>query len=116
MPATTCSSAMANSSGLNERPSRTSFRGVTSLYQGSIARSLRPLESVEEVQCRPLESDQVGVGDGLVVLVDCVQAIPIPVRHENVPPDIQIPCIPLGLAECALGSHTGILGLHDQPA
>src|SRR5947209_2902923 len=28
---------MANSSGLNERPSRTSLRGVTSLYQGSMS-------------------------------------------------------------------------------
>src|SRR5512139_4007980 len=27
---------MANSSGLNERPSLTSFRGVATLYQGSI--------------------------------------------------------------------------------
>src|SRR5438132_9683704 len=27
---------MANSSGLNERPSRTSLRGVATLYQGSI--------------------------------------------------------------------------------
>src|SRR4029453_18090505 len=33
--ATTCSSAMANSFGLNERPSRTSTLGSASLYQGS---------------------------------------------------------------------------------
>src|ERR1700730_11465842 len=115
MPATTCSRAMANSSGLNERPSRTSLRGVTSLYQGSIARSLRPLESVEEIKCRPLESDQVGIGDGLVVLLDRVQAIPKPVRHENIPPNVQFFGVPLGLAECPLGSHARILGLNDQP-
>lgn len=30
-----CSRAIANSSGLNERPSRTSLRGVTTLYQDS---------------------------------------------------------------------------------
>src|ERR1700683_917303 len=36
VPATTCSSAMANSSGLKERPSRTSRRGVVARYQGSI--------------------------------------------------------------------------------
>src|SRR5438045_4083088 len=107
---------MANSSGLNERPSRTSLRGVTSLYQASIARSLRPLESVEEIKRRPLESDQVGIGDGLVVLFDPVQAIPEPIRHQNVPPDLQIPRIPLGLAERAFGPHTGILGLYDQRA
>src|SRR5438105_2287302 len=32
---------MANSSGLNERPSRTSLRGVATLYQGSINVLLR---------------------------------------------------------------------------
>src|SRR5580658_8528961 len=36
VPATTCSSAMANSSGLKERPSRTSRRGVVTRYHGSI--------------------------------------------------------------------------------
>lgn len=36
VPATTCSGTMANSSGLKDCPSRTSFRGVTSLYQGSV--------------------------------------------------------------------------------
>src|SRR4030042_1634430 len=36
VPATTCSRAMANSSGLKDRPSLTSFRGVVTLYQGSI--------------------------------------------------------------------------------
>src|SRR5581483_10765878 len=41
MPFTTCSSAMANSSGLKERPSRTSLRGVATLYQGSIRSSGR---------------------------------------------------------------------------
>src|SRR5438093_10519422 len=34
--ATTCSRAIANSSGLNDLPSRTSFRGVVALDQGSI--------------------------------------------------------------------------------
>src|SRR5438128_8084208 len=115
MPATTCSSAMANSSGLNERPSRTSLRGVTSLYHGSIARSFRPLESVEEIKRRSLESDQVGIGDGLEVLFDRVQAIPKPIRHENIPPNFQFFDVPLRLAECPLGSHAGILGFNDQP-
>ena len=36
LPAITCSMAMANSSGLNERPSPTSLQGVATLYQGSI--------------------------------------------------------------------------------
>src|SRR2546422_5578782 len=34
---------MANSSGLNERPSRTSLRGVATLYQGSMPILLRSL-------------------------------------------------------------------------
>ena len=37
LPAATCSRVIANSPGLNERPSRTSTRGVVTLYQGSTA-------------------------------------------------------------------------------
>jgi hypothetical protein len=36
VPAMTSWSAMANSSGLKDRPARTSFRGVVSFLQGSI--------------------------------------------------------------------------------
>src|SRR5437867_1334864 len=44
---------MANSSGLNERPSRTSLRGVATLYQGSIClTSPQSAESVRSMTAR----------------------------------------------------------------
>src|SRR5579875_2180713 len=68
---------MANSSGLNERPARTSSRGVTTLYQGSIgsprdlelqpARFGHPLRGVEDLQ-----GDQVALG---IVVEDDAQRV-----------------------------------------
>src|SRR5580700_2834100 len=52
VPATTCSSAMANSSGLKERPSRTSRRGVVTRYQGSI----QTVSAVRSVRTGPVDA------------------------------------------------------------
>src|SRR5579875_548165 len=77
---------MANSSGLNERPARTSSRGVTTLYQGSIgsprdlelqpARFGHPLGSVEDLQ-----GDQVALG---IVVEDDARPLLLALRNGGV--------------------------------
>src|ERR1044071_3880888 len=66
--ATTCSRAIANSSGLNDRPSRTSFLGVATLYQGSILlvliqRNLFPISRFIEYR-GPSDANSMRLDDG----------------------------------------------------
>src|SRR5262249_19424655 len=93
---------MANSSGLNERPSRTSLRGVATLYQGSMPILLRAFHAVEEQRCRLLESCKVRVGDGLEVAITRVHPIADPIGNHHIARASKGLDVPPGLVESTL--------------
>src|SRR5260370_42424569 len=75
---------MANSSGLNERPSRTSVRGVATLYQGSIPILLRSLHACEQAGRRLLQPREVRGGHGLEAALSGVHPVPDTVSDDHV--------------------------------
>src|SRR3989442_15177973 len=90
---------MANSSGLNERPSRTSLRGVAILYQGSIAILLRSLHAREQRGRRAFQPREVRVGHGLESATASVHAVADPVGDDHVARKPKRLHVPLGLLE-----------------
>src|SRR5438874_1716861 len=101
--------AMANSSGLNERPSRTSLRGVATLYQGSITILLRSLHAREERGRRALQTREIRVGHRLEFVCASVHPVADPVGNNHVARDAERFHVPLGLLERAF--HAGAQAL-----
>src|SRR2546421_677627 len=96
---------MANSSGLNERPSRTSLRGVATLYQGSISSLLRSLHAYEQVGRGLFQPDQVRVGHGLDAL-SSVHPVADTVRDDHVEREPKRLHVSSGLLERAFHART----------
>src|ERR1700730_6551941 len=107
---------MANSSGLNDRPSRTSLRGVATLYQGSIPILLRSLHSREQVGCRLLQSWQIGVGDGLETATACVHSVADAVGDDNVARNSECLHVSLCLLKRAFNTCAQTLSFNDEVA
>src|SRR5439155_22220393 len=99
VPATTCSRAMANSFGLNERPSRTSLRGVATLYQGSMPILLRSLHACEQPGCWPFQPLEVCGGHGLKAAQAGVHPIPDAVGNDHVTEHAKCLHVPFALFE-----------------
>src|SRR5688572_8882116 len=102
---------MANSSGLNERPSRTSLRGVATLYQGSIAILLGPLHTGEQAGRRLFQAREVGIGHGREAALSGVHPVADAVGDDHVTRKRERLHVSLGLIERALDPSPQPLGL-----
>src|SRR6266581_4236740 len=87
---------MANSSGLNERPSRTSLRGVATLYQGSMPILLRSLHACEQPSCWPFQPREVRVCHRLKAAQAGVHPIPDAIGNDHITENAK--CLHVSLA------------------
>src|SRR5688500_8610315 len=101
---------MANSSGLNERPSRTSLRGVATLYQGSIAILLRSLHVREQVGRRLFQAREVGISHGRKVALSSVHPVADAVGDDHVARKAKRLHVSLRLSERAFDAGAQALG------
>src|SRR5262249_55917832 len=106
---------MANSLGLNDRPSRTSLRGVATLYQGSIAIPLlRSLQAREQVGRRSLQSGQIGIGHVLKTASARVHPVADAVGDDHIPRNPERLHVPLSLFQRAFDARTQALGFDHE--
>src|SRR6185503_11145885 len=107
---------MANSSGLNERPSRTSFRGVATLYHGSIAILLRSLHACEQLSRRLLQACKIRISQGLEGMLCVVHSVSHTVGNNDVSGKLERLNVPLCLLKRTLHTCAQTLGLDDEVA
>src|SRR5581483_1587260 len=91
--------------------SRTSLRGVATLYQGSIPLPLRSLQSSEQGGGAALQPRQVRVRDRLEPSVACIHAISNSIGNDYIPRHFQCLDVALRLFQCTLDPRTQALGL-----
>src|SRR3990172_1880978 len=107
---------MANSSGLNERPSRTSLRGVATLYQGSIAVLLRSVHAGEQVGCRLFQAREIGIGHRREAALSGVHPVADAVGDDHVARNPERLHISLSLLERTFDSRAQALGFDHEVA
>src|SRR3989338_1451874 len=107
---------MANSSGLNERPSRTSLRGVATLYQGSIAILLGSLHAGEQVGRRLFQAREIGIGHGREAALSGVHPVADAVADDHVARKPERLHVSLGLVERAFDARAQAFGLDHEVA
>src|SRR5262245_37967651 len=105
---------MANSSGLNERPSRTSLRGVATLYQGSMLILLRSLHAREQPGCWPFQPREVCVGHRLEAAQPRVHPIPDAVGNDHITENANSLQVPLALFERPFDARAEALRLDHE--
>src|SRR2546425_5841196 len=105
---------MANSSGLNERPSRTSLRSVATLYQGSIPILLWSLHACEQIGRGLLQAPEVRIGQRLETAVRSVHPVPDAVGNDHIARKPKRCHVTLGLLECPLHARAQTLGFDHQ--